>query len=150
MSPDRSEWATPLPRAGPDRLRAIAPAALLAAIAILGVRNFAVHDQSSWQGASFGMFATYDNDVSRVVAVTATGPQGSYRVRLPKGLQDDAVRLRVAPSAGAADRLAREVAALIRDVGTTSVTVELWGIVLHDTDGFWLRFEPIVVGRAAR
>jgi hypothetical protein len=148
VSSDATEWAAPLPRAGSDRLRALAPAVLLAAVALVGVRNHVDHDQSSWEGASFGMFATYDNHVSRLVLVTVTGPDGPFLARLPDSLEDDALRLRVAPSEGAADRLARQVAALVADDGATRVTVELWRIAVDDAHGFRLRFEPVLTGTA--
>jgi hypothetical protein len=149
VSTDPSEWAAPLPRARADRLRAVAPALLLAAVALLGVRNHVVNDQSSWEGASFGMFATYDNHVSRIVEVTVTGPDGPYRAALPDTLQDDALRLRVAPSRDAAERLAREVLGRVVDDGATEVTVELWRIAVDGEDGFRLRLEPVVTGTAA-
>ncbi len=125
-----------------DRARALAPAALLAAIAALGVRNHVAHDQSSWEGASFGMFATYDNHTSRLVAATVDGPDGAVRVALPEDLEDDALRLRVAPSQGAIDALAEAIAQ--RAPGATSVRVELWRIALAEPGVLTLRFEPML------
>jgi hypothetical protein len=121
---------------------------LLAAIAVVGVRNHMEHDQSSWEGASFGMFATYENHVSRLVVVTVTGPDGSFRVALPDDLQDDERRLRVAPSKDAADRLARAVATRIGDDGATEVEVTLWRVGLDTDDGFRLRLDEVLTGTA--
>ncbi len=126
-----------------DRARALAPAALLAIVAALGVRNHVADDQSSWEGASFGMFATYDNHTSRLVAATVDGPGGAVRVALPDDLEDDALRLRVAPSQGAIDALAAAIAQRAPDA--TSVRVELWRIALQDAEGLALRFEPMLV-----
>jgi hypothetical protein len=132
---DRDEWATPLPRRPADLARALVPALLLAVIAAIGVRNHIDHDQSSWEGASFGMFATYENHVSRVVVVSVDGPDGRFQASLPSELRDDALRLRVAPSQGAIDRLADDVADLVRGDGATSVTVELRRLQLDNRDG---------------
>lgn len=66
MPADPSEWAAPPPSTTGDRWRAIAPALALVLVALVGVRNHVDHDQSSWEGASFGLFATYDNDASRL------------------------------------------------------------------------------------
>jgi hypothetical protein len=81
------------------------------------------------------MFATYENHVSRVVVVSVDGPDGRFQASLPSELRDDALRLRVAPSQGAIDRLADDVADLVRGDGATSVTVELRRLQLDTRDG---------------
>jgi len=126
----------------------MAPAALLVVIAVIGVRNHVNHDQSSWEGASFGMFATYENHVSRLVVVTVTGPDGSFRAALPEDLADDGQRLRVAPSQGAADRLAEAVAERVAAEGATKVEVTLWRLALEDDDGLRLRLIEMLAGTA--
>jgi hypothetical protein len=127
----------------------VAPAVLLAIIAVVGVRNHVHRDQSSWEGASFGMFATYENHVSRLVVVTVTGPDGPFRAALPDDLQDDAQRLRVVPSQAAADRLAQAVAERVRDDGATGVEVALWRIGLGTEDGLRLRLHEVLTGTAS-
>jgi hypothetical protein len=122
---------------------------LLVAIATLGVYRSATLHQSSWQGVSFGMFATYDNPASRIVRVTIDGDDRPYRAALPESLQDDATRLSVVPTERAAERLARSVLPLVVDDGATRVTVEVWRIDLRDRDGHLkLRLEPMVDGVA--
>jgi len=148
VSLEPSEWVAPLPRGLGDRLRAAAPAVLLAVVAIVGVRNHIVRDQSSWEGASYGMFATYENHVSRLVVVTVTGPDGSFRAAVPEDLADDARRLRVAPSQGAVDRLAAAVAERVADEGATEVEVALWRIALDEDDGLRLRLVEVLAGTA--
>lgn len=150
MPEDPTAWAAPLPSPRRDRLRAIAPSVALALIALIGVRNHVDHDQSSWEGASFGMFATYENHTWRVVEVTVTGADGPYQAALPPDLADDATRLRVAPSADAARRIAEAALDRIDDAGPVRVDVVLWGVVLDDDDGFRLRYGELQRGEASR
>ena len=119
---------------GPDRLRAAALPVLLVIIAGVGVFRSATLDQSSWQGASFGMFARYDNSTSRVVLVTVDRPEGRVRVRLPGSLKDDAERLLVVPTEGAARALAAAVRERIDGSGARSVVVEVWRLRLRAED----------------
>jgi hypothetical protein len=146
-----SGWATPLPRSLRDRLRTLAPPALLVAIASLGVYRASTVDQSSWQGVTFGMFATYDNTVSRIVRVTIDGPGSSYRADLPADLRDDATRLRVVPTDAAAAQLARAVLPRVAGDGGTGVRVEVWRLRLRSREGVLrLHLEPLAAGEAAR
>lgn len=122
--------------------------ALLAAVAALGIYRSATLDQSSWQGASFGMFATYDNRSSRTVVVTVTRPDGPARATVPSSLRDDATRLSVVPTDGGARALARSVLAVADDA--TAVQVEVWRLVLQSDDGLTVRTEPLASGSAER
>lgn len=150
MASEADTWASPLPGTLGDRLRAVAPAVLLAVIAVLGTYNHVDHDQSSWEGASFGMFSTYENHVSRVVLVTVVGPDGRVQALLPPDLRDDALRLRVAPSQGAIDRLARDVLGRVEDEGATSVEVELRTLHLSaGPDGLSARYKTALEATAA-
>ena len=149
MASEADGWAAPLPRRPGDRWRAVAPVVLLSSIALLGIYNHIDHAQSSWRGASFGMFATYENHVSRVVLVTVTGADGRAQLRLPPDLRDDARRLRVAPSQGAIDRLARRVLARERGGGATSVEVELRALDLDaGADGLTARYHVVLEATA--
>ncbi len=141
------DWSTRVP-AGRDRWRAIAPALLLAVVALLGVRNHVVRDQSSWQGASFGMFATYENDSSRVVAVMLDAGDGPRRVRLPDSLRDDVRRLEVVPTKADADALARRVLGLVDGPAEVEVTVRK--VVLSGDETLRLRYEVLTTGGARR
>lgn len=150
MALDPRDWASPLPLRWPDRIRAIAAPILLVGVAVLGVHRTMTLEQSSWQGASFGMFATYDNRASRIVRLTVDTGSGPRRALIPEDLQDDALRLRVVPTEDAAQRLAR---ATLRRVaqGPATVDVEVWRIQLEAQDGtLRLRLEPLVAARAAR
>lgn len=150
MALDERGWASPLPPRGADRIRAIAAPLLLVVLASVGVLRSITLEQSSWQGASFGMFATYDNRASRVVRLTVDTGSGPSRALIPDDLQDDAVRLRVVPTREAAQRLAQ--AALRRvAAGSATVEVEVWRVELEDEEGkLRLRLEPLVAGRAVR
>jgi hypothetical protein len=150
MDGHRQGWASPLPRAWGDRLRVLALPVLLVTIATFSTHRAVSLDQSSWQGASFGMFATYENDVSRSVRVWADGPNGRFRVRLPDGLQDDATRLRVTPTEGAARSLAAAVLAGAPTAAARAVEVEVWRIHVSTGADLRLRTELLVAGRAER
>ena len=149
MDEGAGEWAAPVPRAPSDRVRALVPAVLLVVVALVGVRNHVVRDQSSWQGASFGMFATYDNRTSRTVIVEVDRGEGPERVDLPPELRDDAERLKVVPTEGGAGALAAAVLERVDDE-RASVDVEVRRVVLDDHDGLEVRVEPIVEAGASR
>ncbi len=139
-----------LPASGRDRAKALAAPLLLATVALVGVVRSATLDQSSWQGASFGMFATYDNDVSRTVVVTASLPDDPARVALPSHLHDDARQLQVVPTDARARRLAQ---ATLRDATqdrATRVHVAVLGVRLQDDGVLTLRFEQLASGEAQR
>jgi hypothetical protein len=132
-----------------DRARAIAPAALLLVIALIGVRNHVVRDQSSWQGASFGMFATYDSRVSRQVVATLHEDGEVTRLAIPADLGDDARRLTVVPTGGGARSMARAIVSRVD--GDASVRIEVRGPVLEQgADGLELRLTVLAAGSASR
>ena len=138
-----------LPRSGADRARALAIPALLAAIALFGVFRSITLDQSSWQGASFGMFATYDNRSSRTVRVTVQDGTDRHLASLPAELHDDATRLLVVPTDGAARDLAEEALRLIDPRAAATVVVEVRRVRVRDDDaGLSLRVEPMARGTA--
>lgn len=118
------------------------------AIATLGVVRSATLQQSSWQGASFGMFATYDNRASRTVVVQVAESGTQRRVRLPSDLEDDATRLTVVPTDDAARRLAEEVLDLVP--GADEVEVDVWRLQVRTTKGALLvTTSGLAHGRAA-
>ena len=125
--------------------------ALLVAIAALGVYRSATLDQSSWQGASFGMFATYDNRSSRAVIVHVADGTERRQLAIPTELEDDAERLRVVPTDGGAVDLAREVAAALAEAGTPfdGVEVEVRRLVVERSDdGLEVRTRRLARGGA--
>lgn len=136
-----------------DRWRALAMPALLVVVATFGVARSIGLDQSSWQGASFGMFATYDNRTSRHVRVTVDGAghDQPVRARLPPELEDDAERLRVLPTDGAARRLAAETLERVPASKGERVMVEVRRLKI-DPEGGGLRVSvaPLAFGEARR
>ena len=142
MDDGTAGWVAPIPRRRGDRLRSLAPALLLLVVALVGVRNNVVRDQSSWQGASFGMFATYENGVSRTVIVTVEEDGDTKRVALPADLEDDAERLAVVPSRGAARSLAESVLAKLDT--PAPVHVEVRALDLDDDGGLQARLRTLV------
>jgi hypothetical protein len=144
-------WAAPLPRAWADRARALAMPVLLVGIAALGVYRSATLDQSSWQGASFGMFATYDNRSSRAVLVSVLDGPERRQVAMPAELEDDAERLRVVPTDAGAVDLAGEVAAVLVEAGAPfdGVEVEVRRLVVERSDdGLEVRTRRLAHGGA--
>ena len=125
--------------------------ALLVAIATLGVIRSVTLEQSSWQGASFGMFATYENTTSRAVRVRLDRADGPVFVNVPADLDDDAVRLEVVPTDASARRLAAAVLRRPAADGAHRVVVEVWGLRFRQ-DGVRLRAtsERIAGGQAVR
>ena len=146
MPDEEDRWAVPLPSTWGDRARSLALPILLVAVASLGVYRSVTLEQSSWQGASFGMFATYDNVSSRAVIVRLIGPDGPTGLALPPGLDDDATRLEVVPTDRGARDLARKVSERPLPEGSTAVEVDVLRIVV--TDDLHLRFERIASGWA--
>ncbi|MGH9084246.1 MAG: hypothetical protein ACRDYW_02230 [Acidimicrobiales bacterium] len=143
-----SSWAAPLPRAWGDRVRALAMPALLVAVAALGVYRHVTLDQTSWQGASFGMFATYDSRPSRAVVIDVVADGERRRIAVPRALEDDAVELTVVPTDRGARSLARGVLAELASQGVTAVQVEVRRLVV-DTEPKALRIRAETTARGA-
>ena len=112
--------------------RYVAPA-LLVLVAVLQVVRAHTHDQSSWSGGGFGMFATYENEDSRFVRTWAITAGGEEAVGLPAGLDREALEVRVVPTSARLRALAREVAERLGDE-VMAVRVEVWGIRLDHPD----------------
>jgi hypothetical protein len=68
-------------------------------------------DQSTWSGVGFGMFATFENDTNRFVAVTVEVDGERRRAAVPDDLRSDADELLIVPSAGATRAMADDLAA---------------------------------------
>ena len=127
--------------------------ALLVVVATVGVVRSVTLHQSSWHGASFGMFATYDNVSSRTVRVTLDGAGGAspVRVQLPAALEDDAGRLEVVPTDAGARRLAAEILERVPADRARRVLVEVWRVRVRDEGGdLRLGAEPLARGQASR
>jgi hypothetical protein len=146
MAWGEERWAAALPSRRGDRLRALAPAVLLVAIGALGVYRSVTLDQSSWQGASFGMFATYDNRASRTLEVTIERADGTERIVLPAHLQDNGTRLVVVPTDDGARRLAEAVLAATPDAVRAEVVVRR--VRIDGDEPLRLHLEPIATGMA--
>lgn len=119
-------------------LAAVAPM-LLIAVAITSITRFHLDGQSSWQGAGFGMFATYDNGVSRFLRVEVDGER-----RDASGVFEDLVeRSEVTPLGPAPEQLAEAVR---ERTDAESVVVEVWGISI-DADSGVLRLSIVPIRR---
>lgn len=82
---------------------------LAALVAIVGIVRYHERQQSSWRGASFGMFATYEAHRSRFVRVTVRHDGVETLVAVPRELERLRERAAVTPLDGAAESLARRV-----------------------------------------
>ena len=118
----------------PQRLATTVVPVVLVAVALFQIRQATVHDQSSWSGAGFGMFATIDNEDSRFLRAYLLQPGGERLVPLPASLRDDALRVRVLPTADRLGDLARRWRTALPDAGDAPLRVELWRVDL-DGDG---------------
>ncbi len=134
-----------------------APLLLVAVAAAQWVR-VAEHDQSSWSGIGFGMFATFEEETNRRVLVTLEIDGRSIPAAVPAELADDADRLRTVPSARATQALAEallDVTWRIEDrravpdaagAAATRAVVVVQGLAVDGGDDPLLR--PLVVRRA--
>jgi hypothetical protein len=101
---------------------------LLVVVALLQVGRAAIYDQSSYAGFGFGMFATYENELSRWTEVTAvTFDSSSVAVRPDPHL--DLIAQEV-PTAANVRALAG--AALASDPSYRSVHAAVWTISLAE------------------
>lgn len=115
-----------------DIVLAVAVPIVAAAVALVGVVRYHERDQSSWRGASFGMFATYEAHRSRFVRVTVHRDGIDTLVALPDDLERLRERAAVTPRDGAAEALARAVS---ERVDADEVTVQVLGHVARAEDG---------------
>lgn len=114
---------------------------LLVGVALLAVVRYHDQRQSSWQGVGFGMFATYDNRVSRFTRVDITVDGTTTRVDARTGFDELVDRSEVVPLGPAPTELARRV---LERTQADSVVVEIWGIAVDPSDaGLGITIEPI-------
>jgi hypothetical protein len=111
-----------------DLVLVLATPVLVVAVALVQLYRADALDQSSWSGAGFGMFATYESEITRFVRVYAVTESGETRLPVPPSAQRALVEARVVPTDGYLEVLADEVAAAVDDPEVESVRVELWAI----------------------
>jgi len=95
--------------AGRDRWLALVAPILLLAVATVAVVRFHWVQQSSWQGAGFGMFATHDYVPSRALRATASIGGTDRAVPIPAGLGSRVERVLAAPGDAAMVSLAEDL-----------------------------------------
>jgi hypothetical protein len=108
------------PRRWQDTASWVVAPALLVAVGLVQWWRVDRFDQSSWSGVGFGMFATFENDTNRFVAVTVEIDGDRRRAAIPGDVAGDADDLLIVPSAGATQALADDLAARrwsVRDDG---------------------------------
>lgn len=107
---------------------AVIPSALLCAVALVQLVLVTRADLSPWAAGGFGMFASTDNAPARHLHVFVLRPGLEREVPPPARLYNLARRVRVLPSDGALEELAREIARI--DTGdpgaATGVRAEVW------------------------
>lgn len=97
---------------------------LLVVVALVQILRAVTLDQSSFAGYGFGMFATYENELSRWTEVTATSADGaSFPVVPPSDLDLAAQEV---PTSANLEALARSV--LRADEEIQGVEAEVWTV----------------------
>lgn len=122
----------------PWRLAVIVPTIMVLVAALHAVRVVRF-DQSTWQGAGFGMFATYDFDGTRTVVAVASVRGGEVLVPLDHVDRRLIRRVLVAPD----DATLETIAEAARDAvpaGADRLVVEVRGPVL---DGDTVTFRTV-------
>lgn len=115
----------------------LVPALLLVVAGVQVVRAHTV-DQSSWSGAGFGMFATYDSELHRFVLLEVERPDGSTDV-VPAPVRRPALEAEVVPSRALLLAVADDAAP---DVDGRIVRVTAYGI-RFDSGGAGLGRYPL-------
>lgn len=105
-----------------ERLASWTVPILLLAVAAVQVGRAAVLDQSSYAGFGFGMFATYENELSRWTEITATTDRGTVIAVQPDAALDLAAQ--EVPTASNIEKLATSV--LASDPSFVSVHAAVW------------------------
>lgn len=111
--------------------RALVIPAVMVAVALFHAGRVVSVDQSSWQGAGFGMFATYDFDGTRAVVAVASVGEEEVQLSLEMVPPDLQRLARVAPT----DATLIRIAELLRGVAppeTSAVRVGVRGPRLDD------------------
>ena len=111
-----------------DLVLALVTPALVVAVAALQLYRADTLDQSSWSGAGFGMFATYESEITRFTRVHAVTDDGETQIPVPPEAGRAFVEATVVPTDGYLEALADEVIATLDDPEVDAVRVELWGI----------------------
>lgn len=99
---------------------------VLLAVAGLQVGRAAILDQSSYAGFGFGMFATYENELSRWIEVTATTTDGTEITVQPDAALDLAAQ--EVPTRANIEALAASV--LSSDPSYISVRAAVWTVAV--------------------
>jgi hypothetical protein len=111
-----------------QRIALAAVPTLLVLVALLQAGRAVVYDQSSYAGFGFGMFATYENELSRWTEVTAVTLDGtSVTVRPDPHLDLIAQEVPTATNIGAL-----ALAALASDASYRAVHASVWTVALVD------------------
>lgn len=113
------------------RGRAVIVPIVMILVAVVQVMRVLAFNQSSWQGAGFGMFATYDFDGTRGVVAAAVVEGEAVQLPLDDVTPDLYRRARVVPT----DDVLREMVAALRPVapaGFTAIVVEVRGPAMED------------------
>lgn len=124
-----------------DQVLAWAVPAVLVAVALLQLGRAHLLDQSSWSGAGFGMFATYESEATRFVLLEVEAEDGSTRtVPAPAGPSTRAAL--VVPTRAALREVVDEARSQV-DGAIRGATV--WAIRFDADSG---QVEPYVLARS--
>jgi hypothetical protein len=135
------------PRRWQDTASWVVAPALLVTVGVVQWWRVDRYDQSTWSGSGFGMFATFENDTNRFLAVTVELDGERRRAAVPGDVAGAADDLLIVPSAAATQALADDLAGrrwARRDDGAAvadpdgvlagSVTVVVHGVAVDGGD----------------
>ena len=89
------------------RLVSLVAPTLLVLVASLAVYRVQAHDQSTWSGVGFGMFATIDNETTRQIRAELVIGGERRPVPVPPELEEAAFAVAVVPTPERLEALAR-------------------------------------------
>lgn len=116
------------------RIAALASPVLMVVVALFGTWQHSMHDQSSWSGASFGMFATIDAEATRQVRAFIERDGNPTPLSIPEELERRAFEVQVLPTEERLARLGREWVELTELEAGAEVVVEVWGIDFNSAE----------------
>jgi hypothetical protein len=108
-----------------DRLRAVLPVLLLAAVAVRQIHLVRTADLPPWKGGGFGMFSTTDGLADRRLRIVVTGPGRAEQIEVPPRLLKIAAKAALLPDEARLEGLARAIAADEREAGRPVETIDI-------------------------
>jgi hypothetical protein len=110
------------------RFASLTAPVLLVIVGLFSVFQYVHHDQSSWSGAGFGMFATIDGEATRSVRGYLAKDGDRKPEELPSKLDRQAFEVQVLPTEKRLLDLGRDWLEAIEAGPDARMIVEVWGV----------------------